>query len=222
MAIFEKTYKVRITLDTPMLGAVPLNEEVFSDFHLDKSIKAAEKFDAKHGGNGNTVTIAEVEAEFHAPDPEGLKQRSGFYRDDAGRPLLSNHVIKGFLKEAARARSKQGGITKTTPAYIQLINLHLFTKPRMILINTVHADKVSAFCERPLRADTALGPRVALKASEQNGAGATLDFELTTLLPNIVTEELLHEWFSYGQYHGLGEWRNNENFGQFSYTLTAK
>lgn len=232
----EQVWRARLTLETPLLASVPANEEVFKDFKLKQSVEAAMKQreqSMKAVTNGHvpspvtTVTgddfdFAAAELQVYAPDPEGITGRSIFLRDMAGRALLSNHVVKGYLKEAARARAKQGAITSTLQAYIQLIDLHLFVNPRKIVLNTSHAEEVPRWCERPLRAMTPQGPRTALKSSEQVGPGTYLDIEILCMLPGIVTEDLLREWLDYGQYHGLGEWRNNSNYGCFSYTLAAK
>lgn len=234
--ITEKVWRVRLTLDAPMLGSVPANEQVFTSFKLKKSVDAAKKLRAaslKAAENGTahapiaTVTgddfdFEAAEIAVHAPDPEGITGRSVFLRDVAGRPLLSNHVIKGFFKAAARARHKQGGLTRGVSAHIQTIDLHLFINPRMIVLNTSRAESVEPWLERSLRAQTPQGERVTLKASEQVGPGTYLDFEIVNFLPKVVTEDVLREWLDYGAYHGLGEWRNNSNYGCFSYTLAAK
>ena len=233
----EQVWKVRLTLETPLLASVPANEEIFSDFKLRQSVEAAKKqheSSMQAVANGHvpapvvaTVTgeewdFAAAEKKSFAPDPEGITGRSVFLRDERDRAVVSNHIVKGYLKEAARARAKQGGITSTMAAYIQLIDLHLFVNPRKIVINTIRAEELPRWCERPLRAQTPQGARMTLKSSEQIGAGATIDFEILSMLPSLITEELLREWLNYGQYHGLGEWRNNSNYGCFTYTLAAK
>ena len=62
-------------------------------------------------------------------------------------------------------------------------------------------------CQRPLRAETAQGARVALANSESIPAGATAEFEVIML--NDKDEELVREWLDFGQWNGLGQWRNS-------------
>ena len=72
--------------------------------------------------------------------------------------------------------------------------------------------------ERPLRAETAQGPRVALAASDSIPAGATFTCTLTVLAEQLLTEDLLRELLDYGKYMGFGQWRSG-GYGRFTYTL---
>lgn len=231
----EQKYRCRITFEGPLLGSLPANVDVYESYVIKKSVNAAKKQNESSMlavANGHipapikTVTgddfdFVQMEQKAAAPDPEGLQGRSVFDRDRANRPLLGAYVVKGFLKETARARAKQGGITSTVAAYIQTIDLHLHILPPKLVLNTVHAEEVDPWFGRTLRAQTPTGPRNTLKSSEQVGPGTYLDFEIIVMLPNVVTEALLREWFDFGRYHGLGEWRNNISFGTFTYTLAA-
>lgn len=76
------------------------------------------------------------------------------------------------------------------------------------------------YCERPLRAMTALGPRVTVARSEQLPAGVTFRCGLT-VFPGEITEEALRELLDYGFYCGLLQWRNG-GFGSFRYELEAE
>ena len=104
----EQVWKVRLTMETPLLASVPANEEIFSDFKIKQSVEAAKKQHAINMqvvANGHvpapvvqTITgddwnFAAAEILAHAPDPEGITGRSVFLRDERGRPILSNHVI---------------------------------------------------------------------------------------------------------------------------------
>lgn len=232
----EKKYRCRLTFEGPILGSLPANADVYESFVLKRGVEAAKKqressLVAVTNGHlpapvktitGDDFDFTSAEKEAFAPDPEGLQGRSVFDRDRAGRPLLGAYVIKGFLKEAARARAKQGGITSTVVAYIQTIDVHLHILPPKIVLNTSQSEDVDPWFGRSLRAQTPQGPRVTLKSSEQLGPKTYPDFEIVVMLPKVVTEDLLREWFDFGLYHGLGEWRNNISFGTFTYTLAAK
>ena len=62
-------------------------------------------------------------------------------------------------------------------------------------------------CQRPLRASTAQGERIALAHSETVPAGTTQEFDVAILKDDLVPVVL--EWFAYGEFHGTGQWRNS-------------
>lgn len=74
-------------------------------------------------------------------------------------------------------------------------------------------------CERPLRAQTAQGERIALARSDTCPPGTVIEFDLVIL--GGVSEALLREWLDYGALRGLGQWRNSGK-GRFSHELTAR
>ena len=80
----------------------------------------------------------------------------------------------------------------------------IFVAPRQI---PIEFEGDVTLCQRPLRAQTMQGERVALAISEEIEAGATITFEITVLdeshLPAI------REWLDYGALRGLGQWRNS-------------
>lgn len=80
----------------------------------------------------------------------------------------------------------------------------MFVKPRMIPITF---DGAMGNCQRPLRGQTAQGERIALANSEQIPAGATCEFEVIALKPDLL--DMVREWLDYGEWHGMGQWRNS-------------
>jgi hypothetical protein len=68
---------------------------------------------------------------------------------------------------------------------------------------------------------TAQGPRVTLVRSDVVEAGATLQFELHVLPLKDFSEDTIRELFSYGEYQGLGQFRNG-SFGRFTAEITAR
>lgn len=73
-------------------------------------------------------------------------------------------------------------------------------------------------CERPLRAATPMGERVALSISESIPAGSTLEFEILCMTD--VMKELVMECLDYGALRGLGQWRNSGK-GRFEYEVLS-
>lgn len=211
-----KRYKLHVQFVEEILGSLPASETVFRDFHAAKALAAAEK-----PMNVNGATPARIEEEIALlPDDEMTEEEKGrtvFLRDQDGTPLIADYVLRGFFKEAASAaREWDGSATKKLSAHKNKINRHLFIKPRMIRLNT-HG-KQEGYCDRPLRAETMRGPRVALASSEVLPAGTTFVCDIIVLAPQIITEEMLREWLDYGELSGLGQWRSGGK-GTFTYKL---
>lgn len=201
-------YKCTITFEEPILGTAPTNQQVYTDFIVQKAIDA--------GVNG-------IEDEWDtAPVKEDIDRMTGqgmtaFHRDEKGRNILLNYHIRGFFKEACshRRRSSDTLSSKVT-AHKKKIDGQVFVWPRRIPIKL---SGPTAILERPLRADTPQGPRVALTSSAMIPAGSSLEFEIEVLSDKEVPEKLLREWLDYGRYIGLGQWRSSAIYGTFTYTL---
>lgn len=197
----DQIWVARITFTDDLLGSVPLDEEVYSTYIASKA-------------PAGTDTQTELELLEEAD----IKGRTGFMRDAEHRPLLMNYVIKGFLKESWQAnRQRPGSVSAGLKAGKSKIDDLLFITPRYLTLR-LPPGGVETVKERPLRAETARGPRVALAASEQLPIGTWFDVRMTVLAPQIITEELLREWLSYGEWLGIGQWRSG-SYGTFTYNL---
>lgn len=62
-------------------------------------------------------------------------------------------------------------------------------------------------CQRPLRAQTMQGERVALANSEAIPAGSSIEFDIVMLDPG--DKAMIEEWLDYGSLNGIGQWRNS-------------
>jgi len=201
-----KTYSIRITMTTELLGSVPLDAEIYSTYIASKAPAIAIL-------NGSAA--AEIDT-LEAHDALDMKGRTGFHRDEQGRPLILDYVVKGYLKEAWQAmRQVPGSEAGKLKAGKSKIDGLLFVEPRYIVLNVPGGRAAESINERPLRADTPRGPRVALAASEQLPIGTWCDIRLTVLAPNMLDDELLKELFGYGRFLGLGQWRSG-GLGRFS------
>ena len=190
--------KVKITLIEEMLGTKASNKDVFADFIASKAPdgdKRKEELDtAEHREEAGTTV-------FHQQN---------------GCPGLWDYQIKGFFKDACGAlRNADGTLSKKVTAYKSKIDGLIFVTPRFIPLILPEGGKID-ICERPLRAETAQGPRVSVCRSESVPAGTSLEIEVTALAKKIGkgedavdVEALIHEWFNYGKLRGLGQWRNS-------------
>ena len=109
----------------------------------------------------------------------------------------------------------EDSLSKKVKAYKRIVDGLIFVTERQIPFKMV--GEVGEL-QRPLRAQTAQGERVALAFSETIPAGSSISFGLDVLDDKSVPEELMREWFDYGRYRGLGQWRN-ASYGRFTYEL---
>lgn len=189
--------KIRVTLLEDMLGTAPNNKEIYKDFIASKAP------DAKS---------VEDEIESVGVEEYTEKGMTVFHRNAEDKPIIYDYLIKGFFKNAASAlREVPGTESSKIKAYKKKIDNLVFVGPRMIDINMVGPLSI---CERPLRAQTAQGERVALSSSESIPAGSTMEIEIETLTKDMM--KLVCEWLDYGKYNGLGQWHNSGK-GRFTW-----
>jgi len=191
-------YDVTLTFLTDILGTVPLNKQIYTDFIA-----------SKDGAPANAIE----EVETITIDDKG---KTGFHRLPDGTPVLYDYVVKGYLKDACSMLSRmEDSLSKKVRAFKKVIDGLVFVEPRLIPF-TLHG--TVGELQRPLRAQTAQGERVALAFSETIPTGSTLNFELLVLDDKTMSQELLFELFDYGKYRGMGQWRSG-SWGRFSFNM---
>ena len=200
-------YHIALTFIEPLLGTAPLDKEVYRTYIIEKTKR-----------EGRELSEEEIAQELMTlnVDDEMEKGTTGFHRLDDGAPILYDYVVKGFFKDACGmlARAPESGSSKVR-AYKKIIDGLVFVAPRQIPI-AMNGFEIGIL-ERPLRAQTAQGERVALARSEMIPAGASIG--VNVLILGQVKEELLREWLIYGALRGLGQWRN-ASYGRFVYELS--
>lgn len=196
-----KVFDVKLKTIQEVLGTNPGDKEVYDSFIASKAPTAAS---------------IEEEIAAYGVDSVAEKGKTIFLKDEEGHPYIYSYMIRGFLKSAAGACKAATG-SKTNKAKLtahkKKIDLGVFipnAQRRLYWCNPdgslVSTDQIGD-CQRPLRADTAQGPRVSLANSETIPAGSTLSFRLYVVDDNL--EELVEEWLRYGCLNGLGQWRNS-------------
>ena len=201
-----ETIKVRITFQEKVLGTSPANEDIYRDFI---------------GSKAPDASTVEDEVEALGVDAVVEKGMTVFPKDENGNPLLWDYQVKGFFKDACamlqRAAKAGGGVGKESAklkAYKKIIDGLIFPAPRQIVL---HSPSGIGVCQRPLRAQTAQGERVALAMSEELPAGTWCDVEITLLSAEYIPA--VFEWLEYGALRGIGQWRNS-GCGRFTYEVT--
>jgi len=196
-----KNYDVELTFTEALLGTAPLDKEIYTTYIAEKKADLA-----SDDLNDEVDTLNED------------KGVTGFHTDPDGHPFLYNYMIRGFFKDACGMlrRSKETRSSKIT-AYKKIIDGLVFVYPRHIHL---HMPKglVTGILERPLRAQTPQGERVALSKSESAPIGTKIKFRIKVIDTKTIDLEQLEEWLDYGQDRGLGQWRNG-GYGTFEYTI---
>ncbi len=184
------TKKVKLKLITDMLGTIPMNKEIYATYIENLRPKNIE-------GPDETETVEEREE----------KGWTCFHKDKNGL-FVYDYFIKGFFKNAANILKEDLKIKNLKSKVTDL----LFISPRIIYLNQKEADHV---VERPLRAQTAQGPRVTLARSDAIKAGKIIEFDVTLLVgKGEIKEGIVASLLEYGQYQGLGQFRNG-GYGRF-------
>lgn len=191
-------YHVKLTFTQPVLGTIPKNKEVYAEYIAGKA----------------ALTDDELAEELNTVENVERQGWTGFHELD-GNPILYDYAIKGFFKEACgMLRRATGTHSSKVQAFKKIVDGLVFVTPRQIPL-CLNGGRIEAL-ERPLRAQTAQGERVALARSDTCPVGTTMEFGITIL--GAVPEALLREWLDYGALHGLGQWRSG-GYGSFAYEM---
>lgn len=182
--------KFRGTFIDEVLGSLPNNEEIYRAFIGSKAPDAAS---------------VEDEVASLGADEVAEQGMTVFFADDEGNPYIKHYHVKGFFKGACGfMRRVPGSKSEKMRAYKKQIDGNVNVIPERIFIQGV--DEITEN-QRPLRAQTAQGDRVALACSEQITRGTT--FEFIVVLNNDGDNDCLTEWLNFGIWNGIGQWRNS-------------
>lgn len=190
--------RIKITLTDEMLGTNPR-----PDVH--------ERF------IGSNAPDAETRAEEleHLPADEMIRnEMTTFYRDKDGAPAMACYHMYGFFKSACGfLRKVKGSRSEKMKAYKKAIDGLIKVYPdaadptgRYLTLHLPEGGAVGN-CQRPLRAQTMQGERVALANSETVPAGTW--FECDVVAWDESLWDSIEEWLDYGEFNGLGQWRSS-------------
>ena len=193
-----KTIRVKLTFLESILGTSPNNSEIYTEFI---------------GSKAPDAPSLKEEVEALGDDVVAEKGTTVFPRDDDGTPIFWAYQIEGFFKGTCGfLRSVPKTESSKVKAYKKTIDGRIFVfgekgednpTGRKIRINNAFP---MGLLQRPLRAQTAQGERISLACSEEIPAGAWVEFNIMML--NDEDEKLVREWLDFGEYNGIGQWRN--------------
>lgn len=184
----------RATFTEGLLATKPNDEEIHKSFVAAKEREASED-----------ELTAEQKALAELDSLE--KGKTIFHRNEKGEYIIWNYQVKGAIKEAAKAlRRDPKSAWASIKAFKSIIDGNVFVEPRQIVLHLPEGAKMGT-CQRPLRAQTMQGERVALASSEEAPAGTTMEFSILTLMPGL--EQALEECWAYARLRFMGAWRNS-------------
>lgn len=193
------TLKVKMIFDEEVLGTASANPDIHRDYIA-----------------SNAPDAMKLKEEVEAIGEEEVfeKGMTVFSKDENGNPLVWDYQIKGYFKDSIKQlrnipKSKCSAIKN----YKQKVDGLVFPAPRKIMIEQ---GGDMGICQRPLRASTAQGERVALASSETVPVGSSITFDVKLLDPSL--EKPILEALDYGRLHGFGQWRNSGK-GRFHYEI---
>ena len=196
-----RTIKIRVTYTEELLGTASADPEIHKKFIASKG--------------PNAISLEEEVAALGA-DAVEEKAMTVFPKDKNGNPFTWDYQWRGFFKEScSMLRRVDGTESKKLKAFKKEIDGLVFVNPRQIPLVLPDGMTIGN-CQRPLRASTAQGERIALANSETIPAGTTQEFEIVLFKDDL--EKCVIEWLEYGKYHGTGQWRNSGK-GRFEYEI---
>ena len=208
-----KTMRVKATFVEPVLGTATQNKQIYTEFIGSKAEDA--------------MNLAEEVAALGA-DEVAEKGTTIFPRDpeDGTTPIIWNYQIEGFFKSACGfLRNVPGTYSKELKNYKKKIDGLIFVEspdkgpgnPTGRKIRIANAFPIDVK-QRPLRAQTAQGERIALASSEEIPAGANITFDVVCYVDKDI--EMVKEWLDFGIRNGLMQWRNSGH-GRFTWEEIA-
>ena len=196
--------RIKVTLTDEMLGTNPR-----PDIH-----------EAFIGSNAPDAESRAEELEHLAVEDMVKNEMTVFYKDKSGNPEMACYHMYGFFKSACGYLKRvKGTKSEKVKAYKKIIDGLIKVYPniedpkgRFLKLNLPEGESIGS-CQRPLRAQTMQGDRVALANSETVPPGTW--FECDVLLFDETMWSVVEEWLDYGKFNGLGQWRSS---GKGSFT----
>ena len=186
----NRELKVKLTFTDEVLGMMPADKEIHENYIASKAPDAST-----------------IEEEVAAVGVEEVveKSRTVFPRDAEGKPFIWDYQVRGMFKDAiGMLRRISGSESAKLKNYKKVIDGLVFVKERKVPISL--SGEIGD-CQRPLRAETAQGPRIALANSETVPEGSSIEF--TILLLDKGLEKVIRECLDYGALRGMCQWRNS-------------
>lgn len=240
-----KIQTIAVQFTEPLLGSNPGNPDIHAEFIASKAPAAkltAEEvgitrlaaYRAKEEAKPDPGAVAEAGESAEAEEADDLEKASTvFLRDETGIFLL-DYVIKGTIKDMIGGLIDLNeiiGYSRYT--FKRVVNNTVRVGPRRIYLRdpegTIYKQAPSAL-QRPIRAETMRGERVALVRSEMVPAGTIMTFTVQLISPSTASkkksayltylpETVIYQALDYGVLRGVGfgQWRSG-GYGRYKWT----
>lgn len=214
------TLKAKLTFVEPVLGTASGNPQIQEEFKASKA-PTIEK------GKEEVAAVTPATEEDLA---EQIEKASTVFPKDEHGVFAWDYQIRGYFKGALYPLIETGQVKLSKWCYAKVVDLFVFVNPRRIYFKRpdgTNCDKSDiTTLQRPLRAKTMQGDRIALARSEQLPPGVTLEFEISYLpgtaksVHKDLTMDDLKDCLDYGRLVGYSQWRGG-GFGRFSWVEVA-
>lgn len=210
----------RLTFTNELLGTASGDPEVHNAYIASKAPDAP-SLEEEVASIGVEGVVADKKTVF-SRDPKTKAvhiwdyQLKGQFKSAIGALRTIEKPSKSSKAKATAAAADDDGAEKKkkNPAYacgritnyLKKVDTLVHVYPRRIKLHLPEGAEIGG-CERPLRAKTAQGDRVALANSETVPEGTYCDIQI--VLFDDTHEEAIRECLDFGAFHGLGQWRNS-------------
>lgn len=204
-----KEIKVQVTYMEPLLGTASANPQLHRDYIASKAPDAPSREEEVAALGADAVEEKAMTVFPRLNEEEKIVRQID---PEIEVPFTWNYQWKGFFKEScSMLRRADGFKSKKLTAFKKVIDGLVFVTPRKVALIMPEGGSVGEL-QRPLRASTAQGERIALAHSETVPAGTTQELTVKLLKDDLV--DYVREWLDYGVLHGSGQWRN-ASYGTF-------
>lgn len=203
--------KFTFTFTEPVLGMTCNNRDVYTEF-------IAAKAPTTTKGDEETAALPAREIE--------QKALTVFPKDDKGM-FFWDYQIRGFFKDTIIKMIELGTCKLSKWGYKKAVDSFLFVENRRNYLQRdgVNLTKPDGIEQRPLRAETMQGDRVALAMSEKVDPGTSLSFVVQILMGDnaksrlaVFDQEMVVAIVDHAsKWVGFGQWRSGGN-GRFTFT----
>lgn len=220
--------EIELTFTEPLLGSMSGNRDLHEEFIASKAptvAKAQKEVAAiKPNGTGNgEQAVADYDVEEQV-----AKAMTVFGADDHGL-FIWDYQMKGHIKEQILALIELGepcvkGLSKWT--YKRAVNFFVHIVPRYIYLLDLsgnHWLSAPSRLQRPLRAETQMGERIALASSQMLPVGTSCRFQVQIISGEnqkknlaVISPETIKACLEFGSLKGTGQWRSG-GYGRYTW-----
>lgn len=218
-----KQIKVRITFTEQLLATASGNPELHREFIASKA-PGHEQAEEEMAALPAEAQVEKASTIFHRNPPSGATTHDPLA--PAGALFVFDYHWRGYLKEGIGTLCELGEFTKLSKwTYKRAVDSAVFVAPRRIYLarDGKILDKPDGTLQRPLRATTMQGDRVALANSEFVHPGTQCEFTIRVLESSNaksawkeLTLDVVKAVLTMGQDKGTGQWRGG-GYGRFTW-----